>query len=107
MRNFDATGSDVAALHCYHCGRVIADGNWFARVKLGNRRVAMCCPRCFESFLDHPERCAGVNLASGGGGEPEVAAADPWPAAQVAPVNWERSDGSRPLTTAAMRFVDS
>jgi hypothetical protein len=59
MKNFDATRSNDAPLHCYYCGRAIADGNWFARVRLGDGRVALCRPVCVERLLDHPDQCEG------------------------------------------------
>ena len=59
MKNFDATVSD-APVHCYYCGRLIADWNWFGRFKLGNDCIALCRPHCVESLFDHPDRCAGV-----------------------------------------------
>lgn len=60
MMNFDATESDGAPVNCYYCGRVIMDGNWFARVKFGNGWVALCRPNCVELFLERPEQCVGA-----------------------------------------------
>jgi hypothetical protein len=51
--NFDAT-REGASLNCYACGKEIPGGAWFARVRLGNQRIAFCRPRCVETFLDHP-----------------------------------------------------
>jgi len=53
-KNFDATREGVA-LNCFQCGKDIPAGEWFARIRLGNQRVAFCRPRCVEAFLDHPE----------------------------------------------------
>jgi hypothetical protein len=72
MRNFDATRSDGAPLNCYYCGRVIADGNWFARVKFGGGQVVLCRPGCVELFLEHPDRCVGDESQ-----RPPVSALDP------------------------------
>jgi len=41
---------------CLKCGRRIVDDNWFARIKLEDRRVVFCRPRCLELFLDDRER---------------------------------------------------
>ena len=30
----------------------MSDGNWFARIKIGNRLAAFCKPWCVERFLD-------------------------------------------------------
>jgi hypothetical protein len=60
MRNFDASRSDGAAVSCYYCGRVIVDGNWFARVKFGSGQVALCRPDCVELFLARPDQCVGA-----------------------------------------------
>lgn len=56
MKNFDASEETSTPLHCLVCEREIPDGNWFARIKLGNRRVAFCRPWCIETYLDGPER---------------------------------------------------
>ena len=53
-KNFDATREGVS-LNCFHCGKDIPAGEWFARIRLGNQRVAFCRPRCVEVFLDYPE----------------------------------------------------
>ena len=59
MKNFNANAPDGAPLCCIVCEKEIPGGNWFARVKLGNGRVALCRPRCVELFAEHPERFAG------------------------------------------------
>lgn len=71
MKNFDATRTD-APVHCYYCGRPIAEGNWFARFKQGDDCIALCRPQCVESLFDHPERCAGVEA------RPQPAGARDW-----------------------------
>jgi hypothetical protein len=53
-KNFDATTEGVS-LNCFECGKEILGGAWFARIQLGNRRIAFCRPGCVEAFLDHPE----------------------------------------------------
>ena len=58
------TCSNEAPLHCYYCDRAIVDGNWFARVKLGEGRVALCRPVCVELFLESPDRSEGANVIS-------------------------------------------
>ena len=107
MKNFDATRSNDAPLHCYYCGRAIAGGNWFARVKLGDGRVALCRPVCVELFLEYPDRCEGANAGASSIGQPETAGVHPWRPAEAAPANWDRADCNRPIATQAMRFVNS
>jgi len=46
----DEDGAEPA--HCFACHRALADGVWFARIKLGNRRVLFCRPHCVETFLE-------------------------------------------------------
>ena len=107
MKNFDATRPNDAPLHCYYCGRVIAGGNWFARIKLGGGSVALCRPSCVELFLEHPDHCAGVNAGASGLEVAETAASHLWRPAEAASANWDRADCNRPIATAAMRFVNS
>ena len=52
--NFDAA-REVASLNCFECGKEILGGAWFARIRLGDQRVAFCRPGCVEAFLDHSE----------------------------------------------------
>jgi hypothetical protein len=54
-KNFDAT-TEGASLNCFECGKEILGGAWFARIQLGNRRIAFCRPRCVEAFLDHTKK---------------------------------------------------
>jgi hypothetical protein len=56
MMNFDATKPNGVC--CLVCEHEIANGNWFARIRVGNQRVAFCRPRCTEKFLDERERYA-------------------------------------------------
>jgi hypothetical protein len=49
-KNFDAGSPGGGPLFCVVCEREILGGNWFARIKSGNGRVALCCPRCAEKF---------------------------------------------------------
>ena len=58
MKNYDATRTDGAPLNCIQCDREIPGGNWFARMKLGEGRVAACCPGCVEKFLENRPACA-------------------------------------------------
>lgn len=60
MKHFDAARTDAPALHCYYCGRLIAEGNWFARFERDGHCIALCRPQCVESLFEHPERCAGA-----------------------------------------------
>lgn len=57
MNNYDATRTDGAPLNCIQCDREIPAGNWFARLKLGEGRVAACRPACVENFLDNRQFC--------------------------------------------------
>ena len=58
MKNFDANQDTGGPLHCVACEREIPDGTWFARIKVGDHRVALCGPRCVERLLDDPDRYA-------------------------------------------------
>lgn len=49
--NYDAASQNGAPLRCVVCDDEIPNGNWFARIKLGNGRVACCRPFCVEKFL--------------------------------------------------------
>jgi len=62
--NFDAVRTDGAPLYCVVCEKEIRDGLWFARIRLGHGRVAMCRPRCVEVFLQDRERYARKFAAS-------------------------------------------
>src|SRR5437899_2433975 len=55
MKNFDASETNGAPLHCLVCEREIPHHDWFARIKLGNHRAAFCRPGCAERYLDAPE----------------------------------------------------
>lgn len=58
VKNFDATSSNNSdPLYCIVCEQKIPDGNWFARIPIGERRVAMCRPRCAELFIEHRAQC--------------------------------------------------
>lgn len=105
MKNFDATRSDLVPLYCYYCGRLIVDGNWFARIKLGDGRVALCRPGCVELFLEHPEHCVGAE--GGSMAQSETAVAQSRQAVATAPANSSRAECSRAIATPAMRFVNS
>ena len=52
VKNFDAMNPSGGPLNCIVCEREISGGNWFARIKLGDIRVALCRPWCVEKFLD-------------------------------------------------------
>ena len=48
-----AAGENGAEMpRCFACAREIRDDHWFARIKLGDRRVLFCRPRCVEVFLE-------------------------------------------------------
>src|SRR6185312_4074440 len=55
MKNFDASDDGILPLHCFTCERAIPHGVWFARILLGDRRIAFCRPHCVEVFLDHQD----------------------------------------------------
>jgi hypothetical protein len=45
-------GTWPESLSCFACHRRIPEDTWFARIKLGDRRVVFCRPRCVEMFLE-------------------------------------------------------
>ena len=107
MKNFDATVANDAPLYCYYCGRAIADGNWFARVKLDAGRVALCRSTCVELFLDCPDRCEGANAKPSSIGLPETAKAHSWRPVAAASTDWDSAACDRPIAIPAMRLVNS
>ena len=54
MSQFDASNLDCAYVQCAVCEKVITGGKWFARIKNGERMVALCCPLCTETFETNP-----------------------------------------------------
>jgi len=54
MNNFDASDMDVNYVQCAVCEKAITGGKWFARIKHGERLVALCCPLCTETFEYNP-----------------------------------------------------
>jgi hypothetical protein len=48
--NFDATNMDAEFVQCLVCEKEITGGKWAARIRHGNRMVALCCPLCLETF---------------------------------------------------------
>ena len=54
MSQFDASDLDVAFVQCAVCEKGITGGNWFARIRHGDRMVALCCPLCMETFEANP-----------------------------------------------------
>ena len=53
--NFDATNVDLETVQCVVCEKEITNGKWTARVKHGDRMVAVCCPLCLEAFETNPD----------------------------------------------------
>ena len=58
MPQFDASNLDASFVQCAICDKMITGGQWFARMKHGNRMVALCCPLCTEVFTGNPQRYA-------------------------------------------------
>lgn len=65
MKNFDAARLEGAPLNCYYCGREIPGGIWWARLKVGDQRVALCRPECVESFLADRQYSVGAGFKNG------------------------------------------
>lgn len=40
---------------CVVCGKNVANGGGFARIKRGNAMLELCCPLCLETFQNGPE----------------------------------------------------
>jgi hypothetical protein len=55
MSQFDASDMNVAFVQCAVCENGISAGKWFARIKHGERTVALCCPLCTEVFERNPQ----------------------------------------------------
>jgi uncharacterized CHY-type Zn-finger protein len=54
MKNFDASDAECRFVLCAVCENGITGGKWFARVRHGERMVALCCPLCTETFEANP-----------------------------------------------------
>ncbi len=54
MSNYDASNIDCDYVQCGVCEKAITGGKWFARIKHGERMVALCCPLCTETFEAKP-----------------------------------------------------
>ena len=54
MSQFDASDIDTAYVQCAVCEQGITGGKWFARIRHGERMVALCCPLCTEVFEGNP-----------------------------------------------------
>lgn len=55
MSNFDPGNLNVEDVRCVVCEKMITGGNWFARVKHGERTVVLCCSQCAEKFHATPQ----------------------------------------------------
>ena len=55
MPQFDATSKDVESVQCAVCEKAMTNGRWFARIRNGQRIVALCCPLCTSAFEDNPK----------------------------------------------------
>ncbi len=54
-----ATSASAAAgevVTCFFCGKEIAYGQWFARLRLDSRQVIFCRPQCLELFLQESQQ---------------------------------------------------
>ena len=57
MPQFDARNHEVEFVQCAVCEKAITGGRWFARIRNGERIVALCCPLCAETFESDPKPC--------------------------------------------------
>jgi hypothetical protein len=55
MNRNSFANNDGQATSCVQCGKLIPDGNWFARFREDGRWVAVCRPFCLEKYLDAKE----------------------------------------------------
>jgi hypothetical protein len=51
----DTIGYRNNAITCVVCGKNVANGGGFARVRNGNSMLELCCPLCLETFQKNPE----------------------------------------------------
>lgn len=42
--------------HCIVCGKSVLDGQGFCHIKVDEEMVAICCPLCFETYENNPQR---------------------------------------------------
>ena len=55
IEDFIGGGPDKAGEQCVVCGKSVEGGRGYARIKHGERMVALCCPLCLESFQKAPQ----------------------------------------------------
>lgn len=46
---------------CFQCQHAIPDNGWFARIRVGDRRMMFCKPSCLEAYW---KAKSGSNLAA-------------------------------------------
>lgn len=49
---------------CLTCGKELPGGQWFARIRRGERRLVFCRPYCLEAFLQQEGSAAEYTLDS-------------------------------------------
>jgi hypothetical protein len=54
MPQFDASNDEAEFVQCAVCEKAITGGKWFARIRSGDRMLALCCPLCTAAFEDNP-----------------------------------------------------
>lgn len=54
MSQYDATDPDCGCVQCAVCDNAIRGGRWYARIRHGERMLALCCPLCTEVFQAKP-----------------------------------------------------
>lgn len=47
---------------CFTCGKELPGGQWFARIRRGERRLVFCRPYCLEAFLQQEGSAAELPL---------------------------------------------
>jgi hypothetical protein len=55
MNRNSIADNDDKAIRCVQCGKLIPDGNWFARFRVGGQWITVCRPFCLEKYLDTKE----------------------------------------------------
>jgi hypothetical protein len=52
---FNAAAGGGLPVRCLVCDKLLSEGSWFARIRLGDGRVAFCRPQCLEKYVDNED----------------------------------------------------
>jgi ribosomal protein L24E len=64
MHPNNVSAGDEQVATCFFCGKIIADGAWFARFRHESRLILFCRPFCVESFFERKEKSDAERAAA-------------------------------------------